>query len=75
MVHGSDFWHPHLSVSTLAPSLFWASIASLFIIHIAGVALCSARVHPLVGWQWVGLIVLEVFIAVSLLDWRLFSPH
>lgn len=54
--------------------LFWTSIFSLFVAHIVGVALYSSRVHPLFGWQWIALILLEVAIAVFLLDW-LFSKH
>lgn len=53
---------------------FWLLISLLFVFHVSAVALYSSHVHPLLGWEWIVLILFEVFIAVFLLDWWL-SKH
>ena len=48
---------------------FWLSMSGLFVLHVLGVLFYSILVKPIVGWQWIILLVLEVFLIVFLVDW------
>jgi hypothetical protein len=48
---------------------FWTSMCVLFLLHLLGVLLYTILVQPILGWQWIILLVLETFVIVSLVDW------
>jgi predicted ferric reductase len=48
---------------------FWTSICTLFLLHVLGVLFYTTVVQPILGWQWIILLVLEVFLIVFLVDW------
>jgi hypothetical protein len=48
---------------------FWTSICTLFLLHVLGVLFYTMLVQPILGWQWIILLVLEVFLIVFLVDW------
>ena len=48
---------------------FWAAICTLFLLHVSGVLLYTTLVQPILGWQWIILLVLESFFMVFLVDW------
>jgi hypothetical protein len=58
-------WHWHRR----NPFAFWMSIGLLFLLHVAGVLSYTILVQPILGWQWIILLVLEIFLIVSLVDW------
>ena len=41
---------------------YWPSILLFFAIHIAGLVLYSRKVHPLLGWQWEYVLILESYL-------------
>lgn len=58
-------WHWHRR----NPFAFWAAICTLFVLHVLGVLLYTTLVQPILGWQWIILLVLEVFLIIFLVDW------
>jgi membrane-bound metal-dependent hydrolase YbcI (DUF457 family) len=48
---------------------FWAAMGTLFVLHVLGVLLYTTLVQPILGWQWIILLALEVFLIVFLVDW------
>jgi membrane-bound metal-dependent hydrolase YbcI (DUF457 family) len=48
---------------------FWAPLCALFLLHVLGVLLYTNLVQPILGWQWIILLVLEVYLIVFLVDW------
>lgn len=45
------------------------SMGLLFLLHVVGVLCYTILVQPIFGWQWIILLILEVFLIVSLVDW------
>ena len=48
---------------------FWISMCILFLLHALGVLLYTTLVQPILGWQWIILLILETFVIVSFVDW------
>jgi len=48
---------------------FWTSICTLFLLHVSGVLFYTTLLQPILGWQWIILLVLEIFLIVFLVDW------
>ncbi len=49
--------------------VFWTSMCLLFVLHVSGVLFYTILVQPILGWQWIILLVLETFVIVFLVDW------
>jgi hypothetical protein len=49
--------------------VYWASLCVLLLLHVLGVFFYSIYVHPILGWQWIVLLLIESYIAVSFVDW------
>lgn len=58
-------WHWHRR----NPFIFWMSMGLLVLLHVVGVLCYTILVQPILGWQWIILLILEVFLIVSLVDW------
>ena len=49
--------------------VYWASLCIFLLLHFSGVLFYSIYIHPILGWQWIILLVIESFIVVFFLDW------
>ena len=60
--------------------IYWASLCVFFLLHVLGVFLYSIYVQPLLGWQWIILLIIECFVLICFVDWstqrfRNFGKH
>ena len=61
-------------------SVFWASLCIFLLLHISGVLFYSTYISPILGWQWIILLIVECFVLVFFVDWstrrfRNFGKH
>jgi hypothetical protein len=56
-------------------AVFWASLCLFVLLHVLAVSFYSIYIHPILGWQWMILLVVESFAVVSFIDWSIQRFH
>ena len=51
------------------PFVFWTSMSTLCLLHMAGILIYSIYIGPILFWQWVPIIIIESLVVVFVMDW------